>query len=68
MGASLGHKFFRYSSFYTNKNTHKWNEFMGASLGVKNKKKEHTWKDDMVLLLKKGKIFVSPIKSTRDQQ
>ena len=47
--------FSRYSSFYTNKNTHKWNEFMGASLGVKNKKKEHTWKDDMVLLLKKRK-------------
>ncbi|KAJ6908751.1 hypothetical protein NC651_018965 [Populus alba x Populus x berolinensis] len=28
---------------------------MGASLGVKNKKKEHTWKDDMVLLLKERK-------------
>jgi hypothetical protein len=28
---------------------------MGASLGVKNRKKEHTWKDDMVLLLKKRK-------------
>jgi hypothetical protein len=34
---------------------YKWNGFMGASLGVKNKKKKHTWKDDMVLLLKKRK-------------
>jgi hypothetical protein len=40
---------------------------MGASLGVKNKKKVpgkmiwyYSWR--------KGKIFVSPIKSTRDQQ
>jgi hypothetical protein len=38
--------FSRYSSFYTNKNTHTWNEFKGASLSVKNQKKEHTWKDD----------------------
>jgi hypothetical protein len=28
---------------------------MGASLSDKEKKKEHTWKDDMVLLLKKRK-------------
>lgn len=31
--------FSRYSSFYTNKNTHTWNKFMGASLSAKKKKK-----------------------------
>ena len=45
--------FSRYSSFYTNKNTHTWNEFMGASLSVKNQKKKNTWKDDGATLEEK---------------
>ena len=49
--------FSRYSSFDTNKNTHKWTEFMGASLGVKNKKKKHTWKDDGTTLEEKEKYL-----------
>jgi len=46
--------FSRYSSFYTNKNTHTWNEFMGASLSAKEKKRNIPGKM-MVLLLKKRK-------------
>ena len=47
--------FSRYSSFYTNKNTHTWNKFMGASLSAKEKKKRNIPGKMMVLPLKKRK-------------